>query len=458
MLKLATRSLLILVVSLTAASGRAADVVEEHLQAVGGAKAISAIKSIHRSGGVSGTSSYGPFEGTVDAILDTRGDRIYSAMKLTGYSRELGWDGDSGWIRDTQAGLRDVSSEEAIMERFLVVPSPLVALREEFGAAALKHGADVDFNGKNCAVVTLVGRPVEFFVNRESSLLEGVKLSQQSEMIYESFIRVDGIQFPKQITLKVASPETTLVYQFTSTKLGEELDASKFLRPGATAEPEEPHAATPSKGFSGEQIIRFLDKSGDGRISKSEASAELKANFPYIDANGDGLIDLEEANAVAAFASRQPVDVESNSKAERVPSPKFVVAKTFVESMDRNKDGAINKSEAPEDLRLFFEEYDGNADGKIDVSEAQAIADYLNKESGVRSKAALKEPGADKGQVTAKQLVQSMDKDRDGSISKAEAPDELKKSFQYIDVNGDGEIDVEEAQAMANYVNQSQGG
>ena len=50
-----------------------------------------------------------------------------------------------------------------------------------------------------------------------------------------------------------------------------------------------------------------------------------------------------------------------------------------------------------------------------------------------------------------------MDKDRDGKISKDKAPDELKTNFQYIDTNGDGAIEVKEAQVIADYVNGGSG-
>ena len=50
-----------------------------------------------------------------------------------------------------------------------------------------------------------------------------------------------------------------------------------------------------------------------------------------------------------------------------------------------------------------------------------------------------------------------MDKDRDSKISKDKAPDELKTNFQYIDTNGDGAIEVKEAQVIADYVNGGSG-
>lgn len=60
------------------------------------------------------------------------------------------------------------------------------------------------------------------------------------------------------------------------------------------------------------------------------------------------------------------------------------------------------------------------------------------------------------GPMTAEQLMQYMDTDGDGYITMAEAPEELKSGFDFIDRNGDGGIDVQEAQVMADYNNNPQ--
>ena len=54
-----------------------------------------------------------------------------------------------------------------------------------------------------------------------------------------------------------------------------------------------------------EQIVGYLDKNGDGKISKDEASAELKPHFEQIDTNKDGVIDVKEAQVMADYVNSQ---------------------------------------------------------------------------------------------------------------------------------------------------------
>lgn len=56
------------------------------------------------------------------------------------------------------------------------------------------------------------------------------------------------------------------------------------------------------------------------------------------------------------------------------------------------------------------------------------------------------------GGVTAAQVIEMMDTDGDGKISKEEAPDQLKANFAFVDSNGDGSIDVKEAEIIANFM------
>lgn len=109
------------------------------------------------------------------------------------------------------------------------------------------------------------------------------------------------------------------------------------------------------------------------------------------------------------------------------------------------------QSKAPAELKPYFEQYDVNKDGAIDLNETQALVKHANRGQDEA------EPAPVPGRVTAKQLITLMDQNGDARISEEEAPEELKPNFRFIDTNGDGEIDVKEAEVMAKYANQQQG-
>jgi Ca2+-binding EF-hand superfamily protein len=193
------------------------------------------------------------------------------------------------------------------------------------------------------------------------------------------------------------------------------------------------------------QILSNLDKNGDGKISKGEASKDLKPFFEQVDANNDGAIDVKEAQVMADYQNNQQA-----GSTEPAPAGGPVTAKQIISYMDKNGDGQITKNEASEDLKLFFEQYDVNKDGTIDLKETQALVKYVNREQFESS-----EPAPAPGRVTAKQIISYMDKNNDGRITEDEASEELKPTFQFIDTNGDGAIDVKEARVMADYANKA---
>lgn len=68
------------------------------------------------------------------------------------------------------------------------------------------------------------------------------------------------------------------------------------------------------------------------------------------------------------------------------------------------------------------------------------------------------QPGARRGQLGRKSggMLKALDKDKDGKISQAEAPERMKDRFAQLDQNGDGFVDGDEiAKVMANRTGQS---
>jgi Ca2+-binding EF-hand superfamily protein len=207
------------------------------------------------------------------------------------------------------------------------------------------------------------------------------------------------------------------------------------------AQTPSPQQAT--KAVTPEQIMAFIDANSDGKITMEEAPEDWKAGFSFIDANGDGGIDLNEVQVIAEFDKNK-----KEQSTQPQPTDGVVTAEQLMAFMDSNSDGKITMEEAPEELKPAFAFIDQNAHGGIDLKEAQIMADFENGKQSPATAIAT-EP-------TAEQLMSFMDINRDGQITLDEAPEDLKTGFAFIDQNGDGGIDVKEAQIMVDFGNNGQ--
>ena len=60
--------------------------------------------------------------------------------------------------------------------------------------------------------------------------------------------------------------------------------------------------------MTAEQMMTFMDSNGDGKITRDEAPAELKAGFDFFDQDKDGGIDINEAQILADYDDNQATE------------------------------------------------------------------------------------------------------------------------------------------------------
>lgn len=116
-------------------------------------------------------------------------------------------------------------------------------------------------------------------------------------------------------------------------------------------------------------------------------------------------------------------------------------AEDFIAKFDKNGDKQLVADEAPPFLAKSFEKADRDGNGKLDAGEVRQMLEVLRRFTpGV---------GAPKAGEFVTQMLQRMDKDKDGKISKSEAEGRLVQGFAQADRNSDGFLDRGELQAMA---------
>src|SRR5260370_4301412 len=150
-------------------------------------------------------------------------------------------------------------------------------------------------------------------------------------------------------------------------------------------------------------------------------------------------------------------DQDSTKKTENKPqAPPFVTlllsggAENFIKRFDKNQDGVLSKDEAPPGLAKVFDQFDTNNDGKLDKSEIEGMAKFFRQRFGENNKKPNPNPGNNPAvEKVVDRLLQQMDTNKDGKISKAEAKDKIALFFEQLDTNKDGYLDREELRKAA---------
>lgn len=115
---------------------------------------------------------------------------------------------------------------------------------------------------------------------------------------------------------------------------------------------------------------------------------------------------------------------------------------------DADGDGKVSKDEAPERMKGFFDRMDGDGDGFIDKKEIDAMRSRFKGGGGGRPGGGA--PGGGEGRggggFGGGNLMDN-DANKDGKITKDEAPSWMQNFFDRMDTDGDGAITQKEIDA-----------
>jgi Ca2+-binding EF-hand superfamily protein len=166
-------------------------------------------------------------------------------------------------------------------------------------------------------------------------------------------------------------------------------------------------------------VLQALDTDHDGKLSAAEIKAAPQTLLT-LDTNGDGQITSDEV---------APRPENAGASADELVKQLM--------SLDKNGDGVLTPDELPARMQNLFQRGDANQDGKLTPDEIRAMA----RRQGMPAGGAFSRAGG--GQMRNDPILNALDTDHDGILSAAEikAGDE---SLLALDRNGDGEITPDE--------------
>lgn len=179
---------------------------------------------------------------------------------------------------------------------------------------------------------------------------------------------------------------------------------------------------------------------------------------------------------IAAFlttgAPAADKDTEKKDAAKALARLLELTPEQFIKRFDKNNDGALQKDELPPRLAQAFDRFDKNNDGKLDRAEVEAMLaaikqrlansdkkpDDKTKKPDDKKKTDDKKPDDAQVERFVDRMLERLDKNKDGKISKDEAMGPLAEAFDRLDTNKDGFLDRDELRRSAARLLAMQGG
>ncbi len=167
-------------------------------------------------------------------------------------------------------------------------------------------------------------------------------------------------------------------------------------------------------------VLQVLDLDGDGMLSATEIAAAPKSLLK-LDANGDGQLTFDELTERPANAGASAVELEQQ-----------------LMGFDKAGKGYLVAGDLPERMQGMFNRADANHDGKVTPDEIRAMSARQGMPLGNRT-----EPGRASGVFRLDPLLNALDLNHDGMLSADEIAG-AAASLKTLDRNGDGQITPDE--------------
>jgi Ca2+-binding EF-hand superfamily protein len=232
-----------------------------------------------------------------------------------------------------------------------------------------------------------------------------------------------------------------------------------FTPPSGSSSPAgRPGAAMLADRGQLEALFDRTDSNSDGKLTKDEIPEERPGMRAVLERSGGDSLAKEQfvrgMMALAQQAGGQPPRPEA-APPRRPDGPPGAppvggLPGGLFAALDTDKDGQLSTAEIVAAGTTLMK-FDRNGDGKLTPEEIfgpGAGPPPARPADGAPPSARPGEPRPGVGRPGGGFSLEAFDKDKDGKISKEEAPDRLKERFEQVDSNSDGFIDQAEFRQM----------
>ena len=167
-------------------------------------------------------------------------------------------------------------------------------------------------------------------------------------------------------------------------------------------------------------VLDALDLNHDGKLSDAEIK-DAPTSLLKLDRNGDGQLTVDELTPRPENAGAAPDELVKQ-----------------LMSFDKTGKGYLVPGDVPDRMQGLFRRADANHDGKLTAEEIRALSAHQGMPAGAETS-----PGRAAGVFRTDPLLNALDTNRDGTISSEEIA-VATASLLTLDKNGDGELTADE--------------